>query len=173
MNKKNFVQIASLLAASTFITGCAPMISGVMNSTVDENSLLEKTAKYFGTPRENLTVSSIEKAALSTSYQAKNAGKIYNCTIYYGEVSCNQTGTSEPGNRIAVPVVANGVQPATNDSAMTPTQAQVRLNQLGFPVGVPDGVFGKKSVEQLKLFQKARGLTVNGKLDSPTVTALR
>lgn len=172
MNKKTIVRIATIFAGVAFITGCAPMISGVMNAAVDENSVLEKTAKYFGAARENLTVSSIEKGALSTTYQAKNAGKIYNCSIYYGAVNCNQIGTSETGNRVTGPVVAEAPA-ATNDQALTPTQAQVRLNQLGYSVGVPDGVFGKKSVEQLKMFQKSRGLTVNGKLDSPTIEALR
>ena len=62
---------------------------------------------------------------------------------------------------------------AANDNGITPAQAQARLNQLGYAVGVPDGVFGRKSVEKLKLFQKSRGLVVSGKLDEPTVNALR
>ncbi len=56
---------------------------------------------------------------------------------------------------------------------MTFVQAQTRLNQLGFPVGTPDGAFGKKSVQQLKLFQTSRGLKDTGRLDSSTIEALR
>lgn len=172
MSKKTIIRIA-ISAAFAFLTGCAPMISGVMNAAVDENSVLEKTAKYFGAARENLTVSSIEKGALSTTYQAKNAGKIYNCSIYYGAVNCSQPGTSEIGNRAPGPVAVSEPQAPAAAQPLSPTQAQARLNQLGYSVGVPDGVFGKKSVEQLKAFQKSRGLTVNGKLDSPTTAALR
>ena len=61
----------------------------------------------------------------------------------------------------------------TNNPEMTPAQAQARLNQLGYHVGATDGVFGKKSVAKLKLFQKSRGLAMSGKLDLPTVEALR
>lgn len=58
-------------------------------------------------------------------------------------------------------------------AGMTPQQAQCRLNQLGFPVGSPDGVFGKKSVQQLKLFQQSKGLPQTGQLDDTTVEALQ
>lgn len=180
MNKKTIVQIATIFAGAAFISGCAPMISGVMNHSVDENSMLEKTANYFGVTRENITVSSIEKSAFSTSYQANYSGKIYNCSIYYGAVNCNQPGTPNDlgvkagaGSRLTTPVVVSEAQAETNNHAMSAAQAQARLNQLGYPVGVPDGVFGKKSVEKLKMFQTSRGLTVSGKLDSPTIAALR
>ena len=176
---QTIARIAIIFAGSAFFSGCAPIISGTMNGSIDENVAAEKTAKYFGTSRENFTITSFEKSLLVTSYQFKDSGHFYNCTIYYGAVNCKQPGGDGPavhgdvgvGNHpTAVPV---SVSVATNDYGMTQAQAQARLNQLGYPVGAPDGVFGKKSVEKLKLFQKARGLVVNGKLDEPTVTALR
>ena len=165
--------IAVLLASTAFISGCAPIISGAMNATVDENTVYEKTAKYFSTERENISISSIEKGALSTTYQAKVAGKAYTCTIYYGGVSCGQAGAPGASGQPSETIVSNDAKPANNEISMTPTQAQVRLNQLGYPVGVADGVFGKRSTEKLKLFQKSRGLAVTGELDAPTVEALR
>ena len=164
---------------SIALSGCAPMISGVMNATVDENAVSEKTAKYFGVNRENITISSIEKSALTTSYKAKYARKIYNCSIYYGQVTCAQVRDENAQDDLDVAKDLGSRVPAqaSSDSqavvAMTPAQAQARLNQLGYPVGSPDGVFGKKSVAELKLFQKARGLSVSGKLDSATVNALQ
>jgi hypothetical protein len=64
------------------------------------------------------------------------------------------------------------VQGGSTPTRMTPMQAQERLNQLGYPVGTPDGVFGPKSTTQLRAFQKAKGIPVTGKLDDATVTAL-
>lgn len=170
MSKKIIARVAIILAGSAFISACAPMISGVMNASVDENSVFEKTAKYFGVARESITISSIEKGALETSYQAKHAGKIYNCLIYYGAVSCKQPGVQ---NDLVMTAGEGSRLELANDHTMTPAQAQARLNQLGYPVGSPDGVFGKKSVEKLKLFQKSRGLAASGKLDYPTIEALR
>lgn len=92
MNKKIIVQIAFVLGWSTFISGCAPMISGAMNTIVDENAVYEKTAKYFGVTRKDIKISSIEKGALATSYQTRYAGNLYNCSIYYGEVNCKKPG---------------------------------------------------------------------------------
>ena len=182
MIKKIIVQIATILAGGAFISGCAPMVSGAMNLSLDENSMLEKTASYFAVTRENIKLSSIDKGALSTSYQAQYLGKIYSCSIYYGAVNCNQPGTpidlgvkAGAGSRLTTPVVVSEApaQVVTNNRAMSAAQAQARLNQLGYPVGVPDGVFGKKSVEKLKMFQLSRGLAVSGELDSPTIAALR
>lgn len=168
MNKKTFVRVAIILAGSAVLFACAPMVSGVMNASVDENTVYEKTAKYFGVTRENISVSSIEKGMLATTYHVRRAGKFYNCTIYYGAVDCKQPGASND-----VDMAVTSRQQIVVDPMMTPTQAQSRLNQLGYPVGSPDGIFGKKSVDQLKLFQKSRGLSASGKLDSPTIEALR
>ncbi len=179
MNKKSLVQLATLIAGTVFITGCAPMLSGAMNLQVDEASLLDKSASYFDTTREKIKVTSVEKGALSTSYQVKYSGKLYHCSVYYGAVQCDQPGIpidqdvkATPDTQPTTPTVERVAQ-ATENPEMSPAQAQARLNQLGYQVGVPDGVLGKKSIAKLKLFQKSHGLVVNGVLDAPTVEALR
>jgi hypothetical protein len=179
MNKKSLVQLAALLAGAAFISGCAPMVSGAMNLQVDEASLVDKSASYFGTTREKIKITSLEKGALSTSYQVKYSGNLYHCAIYYGSVKCDQPGIpidqdvkASADTQPTTPAVVSVVQ-ETNNPEMTPAQAQARLNQLGYHVGATDGVFGKKSVAKLKLFQKSRGLAMSGKLDLPTVEALR
>jgi hypothetical protein len=67
---------------------------------------------------------------------------------------------------------AKAASPAA-PQAISIVDAQTRLNQLGYPVGTPDGVMGKHSVEMLKQFQKNHGLAATGKLDDATVAALR
>lgn len=91
MNKKIIAGIIFILGGSTF-SGCAPMVSGAMNTMVDENMVFEKTAKYFGVTRKEIIISSINKEALQTTYQTKYAGNLYNCWIYYGEVTCKKPG---------------------------------------------------------------------------------
>lgn len=51
-------------------------------------------------------------------------------------------------------------------------QAQVVLDRAGFMPGVVDGKMGMSTVNALKGFQEANGLTVNGELDDPTRQAL-
>jgi peptidoglycan hydrolase-like protein with peptidoglycan-binding domain len=51
-------------------------------------------------------------------------------------------------------------------------QAQVVLDRLGFTPGVVDGKMGLSTVNAIKGFQEARGMTVTGKLDEPTIQAL-
>jgi len=170
---------AIVLIASFVLSGCAPIISGAMNATLDENAVIEKTAKYFGSSREKITISSIDKGALATSYKATYAGKIYNCSIYYGQVTCTQAGVQDDlsatkSSASQLPAALPSALSNTSVVAtMTPAQVQARLNQLGYPVGSPDGIFGKKSIEGLKSFQKDRGLPVSGKLDSATISALQ
>ncbi|WP_205182531.1 peptidoglycan-binding protein [Burkholderia sp. LMG 13014] len=158
-----------LAVLASGLSACAPIISGAMNATVDENSLKTKTADYFHATPENVDISHVEKGALSTAYNARYAGAYYKCTVYYGQVDCKQTDAASAGNAQDVPAS----HARNEDPNMTTLQAQIRLNQLGFSIGQPDGVFGKKSVKELKLFQKSRGLPETGKLDPRTVDALR
>lgn len=63
-------------------------------------------------------------------------------------------GSNLPGNRAVI------------------KQVQIALANLGFYSGKIDGKFGSKTLEALMNFQSARGLTVNGKLDNATLSAL-
>lgn len=51
-------------------------------------------------------------------------------------------------------------------------QAQVSLDRAGFMPGVIDGKMGLSTVNALKGFQEANGLSVTGKMDAPTMQAL-
>lgn len=163
---------STIAVCATLISGCGPVFSGLMNASLDENAVFENTAKYFGVTRNELVISGIEKKALTTTYQTKYAGVLYNCSIYYGAVTCTQPGGKADVQ--APPVqVANEIPASPDEKKMSIAQAQTRMNQLGYPVGTPDGVLGKNTSRQLKLFQQAKGLPVTGKLDDATAAALR
>lgn len=177
MNKAKLLTSALVLMFSAMATGCAPMISGVMNATLDENAIYEKTAEYFNVPRSRLKISDIKNDVLASSYKTTIAGKAYKCSIYYGAVKCSNYGVVDDDSEVKAPAInykAAQVE-KSNDAKeeMSAAQAQARLNQLGFPVGKPDGIFGKRSIDQLKAFQKARGLEVTGVLNSQTIDALK
>ena len=70
----------------------------------------------------------------------------------------------------AAPQAAGNVPPRF--VPMSLAQAQSRLNELGYPVGKPDGMMGRKTHEALRNFQAAHGLPQTGELDSATAAAL-
>ena len=55
---------------------------------------------------------------------------------------------------------------------MTMTEAQTRLNALGFNVGKPDGNLGPRTKSQLSRFQQSRKIPVTGVLDAATIAEL-
>lgn len=87
----------------------------------------------------------------------------------------NVKGGLGTGGHLGVQGASNAAAPSTDSSVatMTPVRAQARLNELGFTVGKPDGILGKKSIAQLKAFQASKGLVQTGKLDPATVAALQ
>jgi len=56
---------------------------------------------------------------------------------------------------------------------MTIVEAQKRLAALGYEPGSPDGKMGSRTVGALQKFQRDRGISVTGKLDSATEGELR
>ncbi|VWC49176.1 hypothetical protein BLA13014_07564 [Burkholderia aenigmatica] len=166
---KFFAKSVLLVVAASTVSACAPMISGAMNASVSEESLKAKTADYLGVPAEGVAITSMDKGALSTTYKAQYGDNRYGCSIYYGQIDCKQLPSVATPNRNSN---VTGAQPVQMPG-MSYAQAQTRLNELGFSVGTPDGVLGKKSVQQLKLFQKSRGLQETGRLDAATIAALQ
>ena len=74
------------------------------------------------------------------------------------------------------PTVATSPAPAMTTAgpplAEIMAQAQARLNGLGFNVGKPDGIAGARTRQAIQQFQKSKGLSMNGQLDAPTLSAL-
>ncbi len=86
--------------------------------------------------------------------------------------------TAAPAEVATAPAVSGGM--ASNDAQVGPAedkprplmQAQVVLDRIGFTPGVVDGKMGLSTVNAIKGFQEARGMTVSGELDEPTKQAL-
>ncbi|TCS79197.1 putative peptidoglycan binding protein [Tepidibacillus fermentans] len=49
---------------------------------------------------------------------------------------------------------------------------QAKLQRLGYNIGAIDGIYGKQTVEAVKSFQKAQGLTVDGVAGKNTYHAI-
>lgn len=147
-----------------------------MNATLTDKDILDKTASHFGIPAAKLAISDVKNDVLATSYKTRYAGKAYNCSIYYGAVKCDLLGSTDDFPAPKASAVHSEVaktEKKPDSKEMSILEAQTRLNQLGYDVGKPDGQFGKRSVAQLKIFQKSRGLQATGTLDAPTIEELR
>lgn len=79
-------------ACAVFASGCAPIVSGVMNAKVTDEDVRQKTATYFGVRPSQMEISHIKNETLATSYQVRLKGSFYNCSIYYGAVTCKKPG---------------------------------------------------------------------------------
>jgi len=80
------------------------------------------------------------------------------------EGGSQQQGASVQSSQAAGPQGAN--------ANMSVRDAQIKLNQLSYNVGTPDGQLGKNTVAQIRSFQRDRRLTVNGQLDQATMNEL-
>lgn len=89
---KNCVVVCCFLLVF-FISGCAPLISASMNAGVTDEVVVTKTADYFGVTQDEIEVSRIEKGTLATAYKTMYKGNLYNCSIYYGDVTCKVPGS--------------------------------------------------------------------------------
>ena len=87
-------RLISLTAVTAALSqsGCAAVLSGAMNSATTDEAVVTKTAAYFGADRAQIRITDINKQLLATSYKATYKGTMYNCSIYYGTVSCGKLG---------------------------------------------------------------------------------
>jgi peptidoglycan hydrolase-like protein with peptidoglycan-binding domain len=63
--------------------------------------------------------------------------------------------------------------PAASVEGMTVFEMQERLNELGYKLGIVDGVAGPRTVEALKKFQSDNKLSPTGTIDTDTIRKLR
>ncbi len=66
-----------------------------------------------------------------------------------------------------------GMPKGMHDTQMSTAEMQTMLSQLGYQPGPADGVSGKRTIDALKKFQVANGLSATGVLDSETANRLR
>lgn len=78
--------------------------------------------------------------------------------------------TASAESTVPLPVVS---KMETASKPLTNIEVQKQLNALGYQIGTPDGMLGKRSVDALKKFQQDQGIPVTGKADSDTMEKLR
>jgi hypothetical protein len=84
------------------------------------------------------------------------------------------TKDASPSVSDVAPVVTNSRTPQSTSAKttivkqLTPKEVQERLLALGYQVGKPDGVMGRKTIVALKAFQKDSGIPVTGEIDQAT-----
>lgn len=126
--------------------------------------------------------SMLEPARLVSSRDASDSG------VNKPAAAATPTATSAPTRPPMQPVEvkpaaeppkpaaqAPSAPPASTSLALTRELAikvQTRLNELGFPVGVPDGGFGPRSKAALSKFQASKGLPATGVVSAETLAAL-
>lgn len=89
---KRVILLVLATSGAFLFNGCAALVSGAMNAGLNDKDITTKTASYFGTKEKNIKITDINKGALSTDYKATYNKTLYNCTIYYGTVSCKKPG---------------------------------------------------------------------------------
>lgn len=62
----------------------------VVNSDVSPAKLQTDTAAYFSTSKRYVRVGNMKKSVLGTAYQAKVAGRVFDCSYFRGTVSCSR-----------------------------------------------------------------------------------
>jgi peptidoglycan hydrolase-like protein with peptidoglycan-binding domain len=94
-------------------------------------------------------------------------------------LSCSSTGSRpHPPTEVPLPEVREPSPPVVSPPAPTPQsdpmvrQIQGILQERGYAPGPLDGVFGKKTREALRRFQRDHRLSVTGEIDTATKSAL-
>jgi hypothetical protein len=86
------IKAALIVVSLSILPGCAPIISGAMNIDTTEGEVKAKTAEYFGVAQSKVNISDYSKNTLNTTWKARVGGKLYNCSLYYGNIDCKQPG---------------------------------------------------------------------------------
>lgn len=92
MNLSQRLVSLAAITATLSLSGCAAVLSGAMNSATTDEAVATKTAAYFGTDRAQIKITDINKQLFATNYKATYKGTMYNCSIYYGTVTCGKPG---------------------------------------------------------------------------------
>lgn len=140
----------------------------------------QKADMFGGSLAVNVGIYSSDKAKIEDAIGEELGTKILSAL---GRSSATQgTGPESSSSQVLRPIVQPAAAPApAPESAAANIMAnprgvlrvQRRLKELGFDVGTVDGVSGRRTVDALRLFQRANGLTVNGLVDAPTFEKLQ
>ena len=82
--------LITLLIISGLFSGCV----GTLPTADEQTTLKSKTANFFGTTPENITLKNFEAGVIATGFKAVYQGTLYNCYEHnlYGIVECKKPG---------------------------------------------------------------------------------
>jgi hypothetical protein len=162
---ETFNVVARVLTGNVRTVTTSDREAGIIQGTINQNAVKVKITENATKGSDvNITVSYVKDLLYGTSKLDDDLNTIVN--------DINE----------AIPTVSHSVSNGSSSASqsvdkstpitMTVQQAQERLNALGYAVGQPDGLMGKKTREQLKAFQLSRGVLQTGKLDEKTIREL-
>lgn len=76
-----------LILTFTALSACGYATDKV-NSDVTQAKLESDTARYFETSRSNVSVGSFRQSIVGTSYKARVAGNLYDCSYFRSALTC-------------------------------------------------------------------------------------
>ena len=164
-------QLASA-APDALKTSLVQSLGNVANAAVTSamNSATSGTMPQAGTVNAQGLAQGVEQGVEQSAQQQYNT--LYaRCMIARGD---SPLGSAEV-LASATPVVVTSAPiavPSDSGTVHGLKWAQIRLESLGYSLGVPDGVMGPHTRNALKQFQKAHQLAASGQLNDATVTAL-
>ena len=93
----------------------------------------------------------------------------------YDKISANLSTSSQYQSQKIVEQVTTSVSAQSNNttpSSMSVSQVQKKLTEMGYQLGLSDGVMGKKTIAAIRNFQKDNKLPVTGQIDKATIEKL-
>lgn len=179
------VLLAAVVAATT---GCS-MMEGAGRWTRETGESWENysrqndgfwagVAGYAGKANKAVggTVESMAKPDDAAASEAKPAAATATSQRASMTASAPVAGTAAtpavaPTTAVAPVAAVNSPPPAPTQASIN-ARAQVRLQELGYNVGKPDGVIGARTKAAIQEYQRKQGLQITGALDPATLAAL-
>lgn len=80
---------AILIAGLLLVSACA-QATDTVNSDATPAKLQKDTATYFNTSPSRVAVGNMRQGVLGTAYQARVAGRLYDCHYFRASVTCER-----------------------------------------------------------------------------------
>lgn len=154
----------SRIVAATSVEGTATDVNlgSLLGGYGSAGALVGSLAGWKNTPIEKALRICIQKAVEFVSSKTP--------PVYY---RYGGNTTTPGGNNPAQPAYVPVAQPSGGLTKNLIRQMQVCLSSLGYDIGTPDGIAGKKTRATVSSFQQANNLPVSGELTPDTITKLR
>jgi len=82
----------SLLLAGLLVLAACAKTTETVNSDVTLAKLQQDTATYFNTSPSRVAIGNMRQGVLGTAYQARVAGRVFDCHYFRSSVTCERAG---------------------------------------------------------------------------------